>query len=172
IVETFSPRDRLDEVLKSALAELVSEEVGAGAMSAVLLKQVLLTILRRSLSDAQRWSERFNHLSDPKIARAFAAMIALPEAQHTIQSLADAAGLSRSVFVSRFSAALGDAPMATLRRIRMRRARILLEAQSLPVERVAAAVGYSSRTSFYRAFRKIYGSDPISCTSPSKPSES
>jgi AraC family transcriptional activator of mtrCDE len=160
IVEMFRVEDQLDRTLKAALAELVTQEVGAGAMSSTLLKQVLITILRRSLADANLWSERFAALSDPNIARAFAAMVTRPGAVHTVQTLADVSSLSRSTFMSRFTRAFGDSPMMVLRQLRMRRARILLAARTLTVDQVAEAVGYTSRPGFYRAFRKIYGEDP------------
>jgi AraC family transcriptional activator of mtrCDE len=160
IVEVFRAEDQLDKTLQAALAELVAQEIGAGAMSSTLLKQVLITLLRRSLADANLWAERFAALSDPNIARVFAAMVARPGAVHTVQTLADVGRLSRSTFMSRFTRTFGDSPMTVLRQLRMRRARILLATRTLTVDQVADAVGYSSRPAFYRAFRKVYGEDP------------
>jgi AraC family transcriptional activator of mtrCDE len=154
IVERFTPADQLDHKLQSAMDELLRQEVGSGAMSMALLKQVLITLLRRSLASADRWARQFVGLSDPKIARAFAEMIARPGVTHTVQTLADTAGLSRSSFMSRFTAAFGDSPITVLRQIRMRRARALLAAGTLTTDQVAAAVGYSNRSSFHRAFHK------------------
>jgi AraC family transcriptional regulator, activator of mtrCDE len=159
IIETFNAADQLDHKLKSAMDELVAQEVGSGAMSAALLKQVLITLLRRSLASADRWAQRFVALGDPKIARAFSDMVARPGAPHTVQTLADTAGLSRSSFMARFTAAFGDSPMTVLRQLRMRRAQSLLAAGNLNTDQVAAAVGYNSRSSFHRAFKKAYGKD-------------
>jgi AraC family transcriptional regulator, activator of mtrCDE len=157
IVEMFTAADQLDHKLKSAMDELIAQEVGAGAMSTALLKQVLITLLRRSLASADRWAQRFVALADPKIARAFSDMVARPAAPHTVQTLADTAGLSRSSFMSRFTAAFGDSPMTILRQLRMRRAHALLAAGNFTTDQVAAAVGYSSRSSFHRAFQRAYG---------------
>jgi AraC-like DNA-binding protein len=154
IVEEFAAADQVDATLKAAMAELIAQEVGAGAMSTTLLKQVLITILRRSLSSADRWAERFAALSDPRIARAFSDMLARPGAPHTVQTLAHKSGLSRSSFMSRFTRAFGDSPMTVLRQLRMRRARTLLATNNLTLDQVASAVGYASRSSFHRAFRK------------------
>ncbi len=60
IVEQFTEADRLDETLKSAIAELVTQEVGSGAMSSALLKLVIVHILRRSLHSNNTWVERFS----------------------------------------------------------------------------------------------------------------
>jgi AraC-like DNA-binding protein len=157
IVEVFTAADQLDHKLKTALEELLAQEVGAGAMSTALLKQVLITILRRSLSSADRWAERFVALTDRKLNRAFSDMVARPGAPHTVQTLADTAGLSRSTFMSRFTAVFGDSPMTVLRQLRMRGGGASWVAHPLTLDQVASAVGYSSRTSFHRAFQKAYG---------------
>jgi AraC family transcriptional activator of mtrCDE len=160
IVEQFDAIDQLDCKLKSALTELASEEVGTSAMAAALLKQVLLVVLRRSLSSTSNWVERFSILKDPQIARAFADMVAQPSAPHCLNSLAQKAGLSRSPFITRFCAAFGSSPMAVLRQLRMRQAAMLLRTSRLAVEQVSYRVGYANHNSFCRAFHKTYGSDP------------
>jgi len=160
IVEQFDAADELEQKFKSVLAELLVQEVGMGAMTAALMKLVLVPLLRRSLSSRDVWVERFSMLGDPQIARAFADMAARPSASHTVQSLSYASGLSRSAFMARFAAAFGQAPMAVLRQLRMRHAAALVAANSLSIEQIAHKVGYKSRSSFSRAFRKAYGSDP------------
>jgi len=160
IVETFDAADQLDSKLKSALAELIAQEVGSNAMSTALLKQVLITVLRRSLISDDLWVERFATFSDPPIARAFSAMVSDPGAPHAVDSLAKIARLSRSAFMARFREAFGNSPMVVLRQLRMRHAAILIKADVLSIDQIANATGYSSRGSFYRAFRRIYDSDP------------
>jgi AraC family transcriptional activator of mtrCDE len=160
IVEQFDVADGLEQTLKSALAELLAQEVGMGAMTKALLKQVLVMLLRRSLRSVDLWAERFSILSDPHIARAFADMVSEPGAPHTIHSLARSACLSRSAFMARFTALFGRAPMATLRELRMRRASALLMSSNLPIQQISRSAGYASHSSFIRAFRKAWGSDP------------
>jgi transcriptional regulator GlxA family with amidase domain len=46
--------------------------------------------------------------------------------------------------------------MVVLRQLRVRRALVLLTADTLSVDRVARYVGYASQRSFLRAFRKIH----------------
>jgi AraC family transcriptional activator of mtrCDE len=160
IVERFSPGDQLDVRLKQALNELATQEVGSGAMSAALLKQVIVMLMRRSLNSPGAWVERFAMLSDAQIARAFSEMVADPAFDHTVDSLAQVACLSRSAFMARFASVMGRSPMAVLRELRMRRAAQVLEMNSLSVGQVAHEVGYASRSSFIRAFREAYGVDP------------
>jgi AraC family transcriptional activator of mtrCDE len=160
IVERFEAGDQLDRKLKSALTELVSQEIGFGAMSAALLKQVIVALLRRSIASMQSWVERFAMLRDPQIARAFSEMAAQPGRHHSLQSLSQCAALSRSTFVQRFTDLVGRPPMTVLRELRMRQAAQQLASGTLTLDHIAGNTGYDSRSSFSRAFRKAYGSDP------------
>ncbi len=160
VVEQFGPADRIDDKLREAMDELWSQEIGMGAMTASLLKQVIIALLRRSLKSSQRWMDRFSILADRQITRAFADMVANPGAAHTVQSLAESASLSRSAFMARFSEIFGRSPMAVLRDLRMRQAALDLTTSTMPVDIVARNAGYESRSSFVRAFRNAYDSDP------------
>jgi AraC family transcriptional activator of mtrCDE len=159
-VEQLEPSDKIDRKLREAMNELLSQEVGMGAMTASLLKQVIIALARRSLKSSQSWTDRFSILADRQITRAFADMVARPGAAHTVQSLAYSASLSRSAFMARFSEIFGRSPMAILRDLRMRQAALDLTTTTTPVDVVAHNAGYESRSSFVRAFRKAYNVDP------------
>ena len=94
IVERFEPADELGSKLQAALAEISGRQVGMQAMTTAILKQVLVTLVRRSLNSTSAWLERFSILSDRQIARAFADMVALPSADHSVMALAQKAALS------------------------------------------------------------------------------
>ena len=160
IVEYYGPTDRLEETLRAAMAELVAQEVAMKAMTTALLKQVLISLLRRSLGSFDLLVERFSMLGDPQIASILAEMVARPAAPHSVQSLSRNAGLSRSAFMARFTAVFGRSPISVLRKIRMRHAAGLLAANALTIDQIAERSGYASRTSFSRAFRSVYGNDP------------
>jgi AraC family transcriptional activator of mtrCDE len=160
IVEQFDVSDQLDCKLESALNELVAQEAGVGAMTRSLLKQVLVVLLRRSLRSVDLWVERFSMFSDQRVARVLADMVTQPGAPHSIESLSQSACLSRSAFMSHFTSLIGRAPMEALREIRMRKAATLLANDSMSIDQIARAVGYESRSSFQRAFRKAYGNNP------------
>jgi AraC family transcriptional regulator, activator of mtrCDE len=164
IVEQFSPVDELEDKLRSALMEVKARQIGMGTMTTALLKQVLVSLLRRSLRSTQPWVDWLAVVRDPKIGRAFADMVSRPGAPHTVLSLSQTAGLSRSAFMARFAAVFGDSPLSALRRLRMRQAARLLADGSLSVKQVVHTVGYNSRSSFIRAFRQVYGHDPLNRT--------
>jgi AraC-like DNA-binding protein len=159
LVERFDATDQLGCRLEAALAEFVDQRIGMQAMATALLKQVLITVLRRSLSSGHLL-QQFSILSDPQITRAFGQMAANPGALHSVTTLSETAGLSRSAFMARFAGAVGCSPMAALRKLRMRQASNLLTANVLSIEQIAHAVGYASRSSFSRAFRHAFGNDP------------
>ncbi len=158
VVEQFAAGDRLDDKLKQAMTELVRQEFGTSAMTAALMKQVFVDLFRRALLSTNEWVERFSAVNDAQLSRAFADMVAQPGAAHSVQSLSKTAGLSRSAFMNRFSTAFGRSPMAILRDLRMRQAALLLT--EYHVDRVAHMVGYANRSSFCRAFQKVYGHHP------------
>jgi AraC-like DNA-binding protein len=160
IVEQFSGEDLVEDKLRDALEELLQQEVGASAMSAALLKQVLVTVIRRSLRLVPSWHDQFAVLRDEQVARAFAQMAAMPGAAHSVHSLAKLAGLSRSAFMERFVHVVGRPPMEVLRDLRMRQAADYAQRNELTVEQIASRVGYSSRSSFVRAFKRAHGVDP------------
>jgi AraC family transcriptional activator of mtrCDE len=160
IVEQFDTSDQIDTALRQALDELVSQEIGDGAMATALLKQVMVRLLRRSLSSNSAWVERFSVLSDRQITRAFVDMVERPGAPHTVQSLAKTAGLSRSAFMERFRQVFCKTPMAALRDLRMRQAGRAIVAGQASLDQIAYEAGYQDRTGFLRAFRKVYGRDP------------
>jgi AraC-like DNA-binding protein len=162
LIEQFAEGDQVDESLRTALMELVAQEVGSGAMSAALLKQVVVALLRRSLRSMDLWIERFSLLGDPQIARAFADMVARPGARHSVHSLARTAFLSRSAFVARFTRVVGRSPISILRDLRMRQAADQLRSTAMTIDNIASHAGYASRSSFVRAFREAHGCDPTS----------
>lgn len=160
VAEVFRADDRLDMKFKSLMVELASQDVGAGAMTAALLKEIIVTLFRRSFSPLTSWAGRVSLLRDPQVALAFANMVVQPGKAHTIHTLATGACLGRSTFIARFNSTVGQSPMTLLRELRMRQAALQLQMSNLPVEQILRNAGYCSRSSFVKAFRASYGVDP------------
>lgn len=78
----------------------------------------------------------------------------------SLDTLAAAAGLERRTFLRRFTSATGLTPMEYCRAVRLARARELLEAGSMPLQKIAASLGYADVSSFARAFRRTMGVPP------------
>ena len=97
---------------------------------------------------------------DPRLTNVLLAMLESPAQNHTLEELARISGMSRSLFAERFAEAFDRPPMDLLRQVRLHRAANLLRTTRLPVQLIALAVGYASRSYFSRAFRAAYGDDP------------
>ena len=100
-------------------------------------------------------------LSDPRLACALDRILDDPAADHTVESLAEAASMSRSAFAERFAAAFDRTPINLVNHVRMQRAaQLLQQGDALSVDEVADRVGFSSRSHFSRAFKKHTGVAP------------
>ncbi|RMI28300.1 AraC family transcriptional regulator [Nocardia stercoris] len=142
--------------------ELDSPRIGSHGIVPALVDALLLYILRAWIdaqpeSDATGWAAA---LRDPAVAPALAAIHEEPAGAWTVQSLADRSGLSRAAFARKFSAMVGEPPLAYVTRWRLTTAARLLREEDLPVGVVAERAGYSSEFAFSKAFKREYGSAP------------
>jgi transcriptional regulator GlxA family with amidase domain len=99
-------------------------------------------------------------LSDRPIGAALAAIHDSPAEPWTVERLAARAALSRSGFAARFTALVGEPPLAYLARWRMVKAAQLLRDTDLVMIEVAERVGYRSEASFNKAFKRLEGIPP------------
>ena len=77
-----------------------------------------------------------------------------------LAALATASGLERRTLLRRFASATGMTPIEYCRRVRIARARELLEGGDTSQKEIAESLGYKDVASFARAFRKAVGSAP------------
>ncbi len=76
----------------------------------------------------------------------------------TLSGLSSAIGMSRAVFVERFTRLVGEPPNTYLRRVRMHRAATRLEDTMMPSSRLPLPSGYQSESSFNKAFSRKWES--------------
>lgn len=164
------------ELLRTVSGDLLNESASGapGSMSIVdCIVKRLFTVLLRAYPDICR----SNHKSPgqkrhhDQVSKAYGVMLGNLEFPHTLETLADVAGMSRSNFHQHFSRAYGVPPIALLKSLRLSNAKDLLRDTNLPIKVISAGVGYKSRSYFTQAFKAAFGVDPTSfrCSSMAKP---
>ena len=99
-------------------------------------------------------------LRDPVSAQALALLHERPGEHWTLGALAAAVHVSRATLARRFTAHVGEPPLAYLTRWRMELAARRLRETTLPAAAVAREVGYTSEYAFSRAFTRARGEPP------------
>jgi transcriptional regulator GlxA family with amidase domain len=97
---------------------------------------------------------------DPQIGAALRAMHEKVENPWTVETLAAAAGMSRSAFALRFKEILGETPLEYLTNWRMYKATGFLQERDKKLFDIAKSVGYESDAAFSKAFRRVIGIAP------------
>jgi AraC-like DNA-binding protein len=160
VVDDVSQNEAMSRLFNAMLAEIARPEIGTRALTEALMKQCLVLLLRRHLTQLSVGSPFYAALEDHRLARAITGVLEQPSAPHTVGSLASLAGMSRSTFAARFAQVFGQAPIEFVQDVRLRLGAHLLQTTDLPVKAIASSVGYANRSYFTRAFRIAHGLDP------------
>jgi AraC-like DNA-binding protein len=152
--------DNLQLLFSGILNELSHPGLGTKPMVGAMMKQIMILLLRAHLKRMGAASPLGMPLMHPRLGRALLTILERPQEAHSLDSLAGAAGMSRSRFVHHFSSTYGHTPMEFVQLVRLQAAARMLRSSNLPVKAVAAAVGYASRSHFSHAFRAEFGVDP------------
>jgi len=99
-------------------------------------------------------------LRDDVVGRAVALIHAHPGRDWTLESLARAAGSSRTRLAQRFADLMGHPPMQYITNWRMQVGANLLRESGAKVAAIAREVGYDSEAAFSRAFKRATGLAP------------
>ena len=151
--------------LADAVRLLAGEVATPGLGSAVVLDRLVDVLIVMAV---RAWLTTHDHppvswlgaLGDPVCADALAALHADPSAGWTVASLAAHVGVSRATLARRFTAAVGEPPLAHLARWRLDLAARRLRDSDDSVAAIAASVGYASEFAFSRAFRRARAVPP------------
>ena len=140
--------------------EVAQPRLGTRAMVSALMKVCLLTALRGLFDDEHPGAALLGGLQDPRLGRAVVAVLDRPGADHTVDGLAEIAGMSRSTFAREFRRSLAMSPIEFVGKARLHHGAELLRSTTLPIKVIAASIGFASRSHFSRAFRRAYHTDP------------
>ncbi|MFB7663670.1 AraC family transcriptional regulator [Kitasatospora sp. NPDC056138] len=162
----LSPHRGRHPALRSAIdmlgAELEQPRPGSEGIVAELIDLLLLYILRAWYDDqpADATAGWAAALTDPAIAPALRAIHSAPGRRWTVEDLGESVGLSRAAFARRFTALVGEPPLAYLTRWRMTTAATLLRQSDTSIGSVGEQVGYGSEFAFAKAFKRAHGLPP------------
>lgn len=87
-------------------------------------------------------------------------ILARPEEDHTLETLAAQAGLTQSHFCRVFKKATGTTPHQYVMKARLDRAQELLVGSDMSIAAIADRLGFTSQSHFTRAFRQYAGQTP------------
>lgn len=129
-----------------------------GAQVADLTMKYLLLDDRSSQAPYAVWAHL--HQNDPT-TRALEALVeqSLPQVP-PLPMLAQQLGMSDKTLARHVHKATGQTPQALVQAVRLRRARHLLDTSRLPLDEVAAQVGYADATALRRLTRKVMNTTP------------
>jgi AraC-like DNA-binding protein len=154
-----------DTALMGQIVGLLCEEAardqpGRQAVLDRLSDALFVMVLRHHLAESRPSIGWLAAAADPSIGRALAAIHGKPGRPWQLVDLAMRAGLSRTVFVERFTRMVGQPPMGYLTRWRMQQASRLLTESNLSVEAIAERMCYDTSAAFRRAFKRETGRPP------------
>ncbi|MDZ4096113.1 MAG: AraC family transcriptional regulator [Paracoccaceae bacterium] len=160
LIETSTQGSAASHALDRLTDELAHPMLGSRAMIRTLLLQCVIDLLRRKMTVGDPSVAWLMALRDRRLWPVLRAMLDAPGAAHSVESLADRAGMSRTRFADRFRDSFGKTPMEVLRGLRLQfAARQLLETDA-GIARVAELAGYASRSHFSQQFEEVFGSAP------------
>jgi AraC-like DNA-binding protein len=159
----------LPMLLNLMASEVASQRIGSATIMARLADIVMTQIVRSWIetrpTDLSGWLAA---VTDPQIGTALARIHREPGNAWTVDTLAAAAGMSRSLFAERFMTLLTVSPARYLLQWRMRLSAVWLRTEDMTVAEVASRLGYASDAAFSRAFKRFFGSSPKSLRGESR----
>jgi AraC-like DNA-binding protein len=156
--------DKVGALIASTVREILALADAATPGTQTLLSQMMellfVEMLRRHVARMSPDSGWFAALNDPVAGRALQCIHADPAQRWTAESLARAAGTSRTVLAERFNALLGRPPIDYVTSWRIQLAAERLRGSGEAIGKIAANVGYESEAAFNRAFKRVTGVTP------------
>jgi len=155
--------DWLERSFVYAVAEAAATEPGGEGVLAKLSEVLVVETLRRYISRMPEGQTGWlAGLRDRAVGQCLALMHEKPAQAWTLESLARAAGTSRSVLAEKFTHYVGQSPIQYLAKWRMAIASNLLRRSASSLMQIALEVGYETDAAFSRAFKREFGMPPAS----------
>lgn len=144
----------------AALGGALFGDQGCDSVRALMREARLLEMIAHVISDDVPTCETANRSEAIRLDRVRDVIESHPAEEHSLSSLAAAAGMSVSSLKEKFSNRFGTSVIGYLRDVRLERARIGLQREGWTVKEAAAHAGYRHPANFTTAFRKRFGTTP------------
>lgn len=152
----------LQPTLALLFAEAAREACGRNLVVDRLFEVLLLQLLRWLLDHAEEAAlppGLLTGLAHPRLARALVALHERPGDAWRLETMAKAAGMSRSAFAAAFRREVGTTPAEYLADWRLAIAQDALR-DGEPLKAIAARLGYGSASALSRLFAQRLGASP------------
>ena len=151
----------LHNTMQALASEMAEQAPGSEVVATRLAEVLFIQVLRAHIaSGAERNKGWLRAVFDPQMGTALSAIHDRVNTPWTVESLAEAAGMSRSAFAARFKELVGQTPMEYVTEWRMQKAMQLLEKSDKKLIDVARLIGYESDAAFSKAFKRVVGANP------------
>ncbi|HUF04097.1 MAG TPA: AraC family transcriptional regulator [Aridibacter sp.] len=150
----------LEQAMRFITYEAFERAPGSEAVINRLAEIIFIQTIRTYARQSPDSSKLFSALQDEQIGRVLRAVHKDPAVSWTVESMARAGGMSRTVLSQRMNELLGVTPMAYLTQWRMELAHEALLSTREGIPEIAESVGYQSLSAFTRAFKKHFGRGP------------
>jgi AraC-like DNA-binding protein len=150
----------LHSTMQALASEMAEQAPGSGVVATRLAEVLFIQVLRAHIASKAGHNKGWlRAVFDPQLGIALSAIHDRVNAPWTVESLAEAAGMSRSAFAARFKELLGQTPLEYVTAWRMQKAIQLLEQRDKKLIDVARLVGYESDAAFSNAFKRVVGAN-------------
>lgn len=152
----------LHNTVQLLAAEMAEPSPGSEAVATRLAEVLFIQTLRAHIASGGESCRRgwLRAIFDPQIGKALKAIHDNVEGPWTVESLAVAAGMSRSAFAQRFKEMMAQTPLDYVTEWRMQKALPLLQRGDRKLVDIALSVGYESDAAFSKAFKRVLGMPP------------
>jgi AraC-like DNA-binding protein len=152
----------LHNTVQALASEMAEQAPGSKVVATRLAEVLFIQMLRAHIASGVEWRNKgwLRAIFDPQIGTALNAVHDSVSTPWTVESLAAAAGMSRSAFAARFKELLGQTPLEYVTEWRMQKAMQLLQQRDKKLVGVARSVGYESDAAFSKAFKRVVGANP------------
>jgi AraC-like DNA-binding protein len=151
----------LAATVQQMVAEVDCPRAGGVSMVPRLTEVVFIEVLRHQiLTSAPASVGWLAALADPSLSRSLSIIHEDPKREWSVEVLAAAAGVSRSVLAKRFQEVLGTSPIRYVREWRLYLASVALATTKQSIATIGYEAGYESEAAFNRAFARAFGSPP------------